>query len=70
MNDDDLKPDIAGVEDVDAQLRTDSYLWGALRKHGRERRMEAELLTEIDDLLDLRLNITSGKKEDESCEGC
>jgi hypothetical protein len=32
--------------------------------------MEAELLTEIDDLLDLRLNITSGKKEDESCEGC
>jgi hypothetical protein len=60
-----------GIADVDDQLRTQSYLWAALHKHGRERQMEAELLADINDLLDLRLNIMAGIwKEDENCEGC
>jgi hypothetical protein len=45
------------IVDVDGQLRTDSYLWSALHGHGRERRLEGEMLKEIDDLLDLRLEL-------------
>jgi hypothetical protein len=45
------------IVDVDGQLRTDAYLWSALHSHGRERRLENEMLKEIDDLLDLRLDL-------------
>lgn len=57
------KPIRPAIEDVDALLRTDSYLWSALHKHGRERKMEAEMLQEINDLLDLRLNIMAAERE-------
>ena len=59
------KPLRPAVEDIDDLLRTDSYLWSALHSHGRERRMEAELLKEINDLLDLRLNVMATEKEEE-----
>lgn len=59
------------IADVDDQLRTQSYLWAALHKHGRERRMESELYADINDLLDLRLELMAGnQKEDEFCAGC
>lgn len=63
MNTNERGPDI---EDIDDQLRTDSYLWSALHKHGRERRIEAEIYTEINDLLDLRLNIMSAREKEEA----
>lgn len=58
------KPLRPAVEEVDILLRTDSYLWGVLRSRGRERRLEAELLKEINDLLDLRLNIMAADEEE------
>lgn len=52
------------IVDVDGQLRTDSYLWSALHSHGRERRLENEMLKEIDDLLDLRLDLMKESNEE------
>lgn len=49
-----MEPTIADVDDF---LRTDSYLWSALHRHGRERRLEKELYDEINDLLDMRLEL-------------
>jgi hypothetical protein len=51
------------IVDVDGQLRTDSLLWSALHGHGRERRLEGDMLKGIDDLLDLRLELM--KEQDE-----
>jgi len=49
-----MQPEIA---DVDGFLTTDSYLWSALHKHGRDRLLEKELYDEINDLLDMRLEL-------------
>lgn len=49
-----MTPDIA---DVDAFLRTDSYLWSAVHRRGRDRQLEKELYDEINDLLDMRLEL-------------
>lgn len=59
------KPERPAVEDIDDLLRTDSYLWSALHKHGRERRLEAELLGEMNDLLDLRLSVMAAEKDNQ-----
>jgi hypothetical protein len=43
--------------DVDNQLRTQSALWSAVKHHGRNKREEREMLGQIDELLDLRLEL-------------
>lgn len=45
------------IVDVDNQLRTQSALWSAVKHHGRNKREEREMLGQIDDLLDLRLEL-------------
>lgn len=45
------------IVDVDNQLRTNSALWSAVHHSGRNKREEREMLREIDDLLDLRLEL-------------
>jgi hypothetical protein len=45
------------IVDVDNQLRTNSALWSAVKHHGRNKREEREMLGQIDDLLDLRLEL-------------
>lgn len=45
------------IVDVDNQLRTESALWSAVKHHGRDKRQEIEMLTQINDLLDLRLEL-------------
>lgn len=53
------------IVDVDAQLRTESALWSAVKHRGRDKRHEKELLAQIDDLLDLRLELMHEKVPDQ-----
>ena len=52
------------IVDIDNQLRTNSALWSALHTHGRERRQEQQMLDEINDLLDLRLELMNAKHQE------